>query len=233
MSYMIQGEGKFRPGTISLGTISPGENFATLEIPKAPSAIRPNDGDNTTRHAPDGDSKTATHHHNKQAPAPPSHQYYRIISTRFHTSAQQTVGSGALVSAWLFLGNTIPLPRWQRMELFCQKFRQGKISPPFLTAKFSPGKIFPPPVLLSAEVPRAAEQAAAWRKCGDACTIMNLECALIGGKMLLHGTMFLLDSAGCASSGQTAWWSRALSKRHQMLGDHEHTSHHEEGSLEI
>ena len=29
------------------------ENFAPLEIPKAPSAIRPNDGNNTTRHAPD------------------------------------------------------------------------------------------------------------------------------------------------------------------------------------
>ena len=33
----IQGGGKFRPGTISQGIISPGDNFATLEIPKAPS----------------------------------------------------------------------------------------------------------------------------------------------------------------------------------------------------
>ena len=33
----LQGGGKFRPGTISQGIISPGENFATLEIPKAPS----------------------------------------------------------------------------------------------------------------------------------------------------------------------------------------------------
>ena len=32
------------------GAISPGDNFATLEIPKAPSAIRPNDCNNTTRH---------------------------------------------------------------------------------------------------------------------------------------------------------------------------------------
>ena len=32
-----RGGGKFRPGTISQGIISPGENFATLEIPKAPS----------------------------------------------------------------------------------------------------------------------------------------------------------------------------------------------------
>ena len=31
------GGGEFRPGTISQGIISPGENFATLEIPKAPS----------------------------------------------------------------------------------------------------------------------------------------------------------------------------------------------------
>ena len=31
------GGGKFRPGTISQGIISPGENFATLEIPKAAS----------------------------------------------------------------------------------------------------------------------------------------------------------------------------------------------------
>ena len=33
----IQGGGGFRPGTISQGIISPGEKFATLEIPKAPS----------------------------------------------------------------------------------------------------------------------------------------------------------------------------------------------------
>ena len=33
----LQGGGKLRPGTISQGKISPGENFATLEIPKAPS----------------------------------------------------------------------------------------------------------------------------------------------------------------------------------------------------
>ena len=33
----LQGGGEFRPGTISQGMISPGENFATLEIPKAPS----------------------------------------------------------------------------------------------------------------------------------------------------------------------------------------------------
>ena len=35
--YYRGGGGKFRPGTISQGIISPGENFATLEIPKAPS----------------------------------------------------------------------------------------------------------------------------------------------------------------------------------------------------
>ena len=45
------------------GIILPGENFATLKIPKAPSAIRPNDC-KTTRHAPDRESKIATHCHN-------------------------------------------------------------------------------------------------------------------------------------------------------------------------
>ena len=34
---MYRGGGGFRPGTISQGIISPGEIFATLEIPKAPS----------------------------------------------------------------------------------------------------------------------------------------------------------------------------------------------------
>ena len=72
----FQGRRKFRPGTIPLRTISPGDNsvggqfrqeiFATLEIPQAPSAIRPNDCNNTTRHAPDRHSKTATHCHNKE-----------------------------------------------------------------------------------------------------------------------------------------------------------------------
>ena len=49
----IQGRGKFRPGTISQGIISPGENFATLEIPKARS-----------KHALHRESKTATGWHN-------------------------------------------------------------------------------------------------------------------------------------------------------------------------
>ena len=35
--HLVQGGEKFRPGTISQGIISPGENFTTLEIPKAPS----------------------------------------------------------------------------------------------------------------------------------------------------------------------------------------------------
>ena len=48
------------------GTISPGDNFATHVIPKAPSAIHPNDCNNTTRHAPNRDSKIATHRHNKE-----------------------------------------------------------------------------------------------------------------------------------------------------------------------
>ena len=47
---------------------------------------------------------------------------YRIGSTRFHTSAQKTVGSGAFVSAWLFLENIIPLQQWRKMELFHQNF---------------------------------------------------------------------------------------------------------------
>ena len=42
------------------------ENFAALEIPKAPSAIHPNDCNNTTRRAPDRDSKTATHRHDEE-----------------------------------------------------------------------------------------------------------------------------------------------------------------------
>ena len=33
--WEYRGGGGFRPGTISQGTISPGDNFATLEIPKA------------------------------------------------------------------------------------------------------------------------------------------------------------------------------------------------------
>ena len=41
-----------------------GENFAPLEIPKAPSAIPPNDCNKKTRHAPDRESKIATHCHN-------------------------------------------------------------------------------------------------------------------------------------------------------------------------
>ena len=35
--FPYRGGGEFRPGTISQGIISPGENFATLEIPEAPS----------------------------------------------------------------------------------------------------------------------------------------------------------------------------------------------------
>ena len=92
----------------------------------------------TQQDTPQTETPKLQHITTKNRPQPLQHQYYRISSTRFHTSAQETVGSGALVSAWLFLGNTIPLPRWQRMELFRQKIRQGKISPPFLTAKFSP-----------------------------------------------------------------------------------------------
>ena len=91
----------------------------------------------TQQDTPQTETPKLQHITTTNRPQPLQHQYYRISSTRFHTSAQETVGSGALVSAWLFLGNTIPLPRWQRMELFRQKFRQGKISPPFLTAKFS------------------------------------------------------------------------------------------------
>ena len=91
----------------------------------------------TQQDTPQTETPKLQHITTTNRPQPLQHQYYRISSTRFHTSAQETVGSGALVSAWVFLGNTIPLPRWQRMELFRQKFRQGKISPLFLTAKFS------------------------------------------------------------------------------------------------
>ena len=38
-----------------------GDTFATLEIPKALCAIHPNDCNKTTRHAPDRESKIATH----------------------------------------------------------------------------------------------------------------------------------------------------------------------------
>ena len=61
-------------------------------------------------------------------------------STRFHTSAQETVGSGASVSAWLFLENTILLQRWRKMELFHQNFAGGNC------ATFLDGGSFPPPV---------------------------------------------------------------------------------------
>ena len=33
LPWVLQGRGKFRPGTISPGIVSPGENFATIEIP--------------------------------------------------------------------------------------------------------------------------------------------------------------------------------------------------------
>ena len=64
-----QGNYYRRGGEGCLGTISPrkssrGENFATLEIPKAPSTTCPNDRNKTTRHAPNRESKVATHCHN-------------------------------------------------------------------------------------------------------------------------------------------------------------------------
>ena len=46
-------DSNFAQGQFSQGIISPGENFATLEISKAPSAVPPNDCNKTTRHAPD------------------------------------------------------------------------------------------------------------------------------------------------------------------------------------
>ena len=51
------GGGDFAWGQFRLGIILPGTNLATLGIPKAPSAIRPNDCNKATRHAPEGDSK--------------------------------------------------------------------------------------------------------------------------------------------------------------------------------
>ena len=62
----ITGKGKISPGDDFAGDHFAREKVATLEIPKAPSAIRPNDCNNTTRHAPDRDSKLATHCHNKE-----------------------------------------------------------------------------------------------------------------------------------------------------------------------
>ena len=153
----IQGEGKFRPGTISLGIISPGENFATLEIPKAPSAIRPNDGDNTTGHAPDRDSKIATHHHNKQAPAPPApilpDQQHQIPYICTRNGWLRRVGKrlGLLrkhnPSAPVAKDGTVP-PKISPGENFATVLN-GEIFP----AKFSPGKIFPPPVPTGGLVP--------------------------------------------------------------------------------
>ena len=63
----------------------------------------------------------------------------RIGSTRFHTSAQETVGSGAFVSVWLLLENTIPLQRWRNIELFHQNFGGGKFH------HCSSRRTFPPP----------------------------------------------------------------------------------------
>ena len=51
-------------GGVRPGTISPGENFATLEIPKAQSARCPNDCTKHTNHAQGRDTKLATHCHN-------------------------------------------------------------------------------------------------------------------------------------------------------------------------
>ena len=48
-----------------------------------------------------------------------------VGSTRFHTSAQETVGSGVFVSAWLFLENTIPLQQWRKMEPYHQNSAGG------------------------------------------------------------------------------------------------------------
>ena len=167
----IQGEGKFRPGTISLGIISPGENFATLEIPKAPSAVRPNDGDNTIRHAPDGDSKIATHHHNKQAPAPPApilpDQQHQIPYICARNGWLRRVGKCLALlrkhnpSAAVAKDGTVP-PKISPGENFATVLN-GEIFP----AKFSPGKIFPPPVPHHQEIIKTMESATAkarsWR----------------------------------------------------------------------
>ena len=140
------------------GKISLGENFATLEIPKAPSAIRPNDGDNTTRHAPDGDSKIATHHHKKQAPAPPApilpEQQHQIPYICARNGWLRRVGKRLALlrkhnpSAAVAKDGTVP-PKISPGENFATVLN-GEIFP----AKFSPGKIFPPPVDQSLHHPK-------------------------------------------------------------------------------
>ena len=110
--------------------MSPEETLATLEIPKLQmpytqmTAI-------TQQDMPQTETPKLQHIATTKR-ASTSSTSYRIRSTRFHTSAQEMVGSGAFVSAWLFLENTIPLHRWRKMELFHPNFAT------FLTAEFSP-----------------------------------------------------------------------------------------------
>ena len=87
----------------------PPHDFATLEISKM-TAI-------TQQDMPQTDAPKLQHIPTTNR-ASISSTSYRIGITRFHPSAQETVGSGAFISAWLLLENNIPLQRWRKVEQF-------------------------------------------------------------------------------------------------------------------
>ena len=120
--------GQLRSGQFCQGTISPPLKSPKLPVPYAQmTAI-------TQQDTPQTDTPKLQHIATTKR-ASTSSTSSRISSTRFHKSAQQTVGSGAFVSAWLFLENTIPLHRWRKMELFHRNFAGGKFCH-FSTAEF-------------------------------------------------------------------------------------------------
>ena len=137
LGISVHGRGKFGPGTIS-----PGENFDALEIPKAPSAIRPNDCNSTTRRGPDRDSKIATHCHNKKGQCL-QHQ----LPDRQHQISHICTRNGWLRRvhrrlALLRKHNPSAAVRWNCST----KISPGEISPLFLTAReILPWRNFPSP----------------------------------------------------------------------------------------
>ena len=149
-----RGGGRVRPGTISPRINSPGENFPTLEIPKVPSVIRPNDCNK--RH------KTCTRQRLPKSNTLPQHCHRIVFSERVqdqqHRISCVCARNGWLRRvrrrAWPFSGNIMPAAV-ARYGTVPPKLRQGKMSPPFLTAKFSrrnPSKAkAPPPVQKEAE----------------------------------------------------------------------------------
>ena len=129
-----QGRGKFRPGTISLGKISPALKSPKLQVPSTQ-----NDCNNTTRHAPDRDSKIATHPHNKEG------QYLQHQSP----DRQHQISYVCATNGWLrrvherlaLLRKHNPSAAVAKDGSVLPKFRRGEFSPPLLTAEFSHGKI--------------------------------------------------------------------------------------------